>query len=94
MPEICLDLELNKEPYYFDLAMPVFKSLVDEMIYKYVDVAKIEWDCNYKEEAVEFKNMSLLNDKGKCLVKMKADIDEWDILHINSLSLTFKINSI
>ena len=95
MPELCLDFELgNKEPYYFDLPMPVFKSLVDEAIYKYVNVAKIEWNCNCKEEAVKFKNMSLLHDKGKCLVKMKVDIDEWDILHINSLSLTFKINSI
>ena len=94
MPELCLDLELNKEPYYFDLAMPVFKTLVDEKIYKYVDVNHVEWDCDYKEEAVEFRNKSLLNDKGKCLVKMKADIDEWDILHINSVSLTFKLNSI
>ncbi|MBO7731031.1 MAG: hypothetical protein J6S67_00710 [Methanobrevibacter sp.] len=89
MPELCLDLELNKEPYYFSLAMPAFKSLVDEEIYKYVGVNSIEWDCAYKEEAIEFKNKSLLNDKGKALVKMKVDIDEWNILHINSLSLTF-----
>lgn len=95
MPELCLDFELgNCEPYYFELAVPVFKTLVDEKIYKYIDVNRVEWDCNCKEEAIELKNMQLRGEKGKALIKMKVDIDEWDILHINSLSLTFKINSI
>ena len=95
MPVLCLDFELgNREPYYFELAMPAFKSLIDEEIYKCVGVKEIKWHCPCKEEALEFKRMEILGYKGKALVKMEIDIDEWDTLHINSLSLTFKINSI
>lgn len=96
MPELCLDFELgNREPYYFDLALPVFKSLVDENIYKYVSsIKKIEWHCPFKEEALEFKKTAILGYRGKALAKMKVDIDKARILHINSLSLTFDMESI
>ena len=78
MTVLCLDFEPKS---------CITENLIDKEIYKYVDVQRIEWHC-----PLEFKQLT--EDKGRPLVKMEIDIDEWDILHINSLTVTFKANPI